>query len=142
MTKSSLFLAVLATSLGSMLCALPAQAQRVFVAAQGPDGNPCPFAAPGRTFQHAHDTVAAGGEIDVLDPAGYGAVTINKAISIQGHGFAGITPTNTDAVTISAGANDRVSLRGLLIDGGSSILSGITFNSGASLVVEDTLVRN
>jgi len=66
----------------------PTQAQtRVFVAAQGLDSNPCTFAAPCRTFQHAHDVVAAAGEIDVLDPAGYGALTINKAISIQGHGF-------------------------------------------------------
>src|SRR5262245_22076997 len=70
----------------------PAQAQpaRVFVAAQGSDSNPCTFAQPCRTFQKAHDTVAARGEIDVLDPAGYGTVTITKAISIQGHGFAGI----------------------------------------------------
>ena len=50
---------------------------RVFVAAQGSDSNPCTFAAPCRTFQHAHDVLAANGEIDVLDPAGYGALTIS-----------------------------------------------------------------
>ena len=60
--------------------AAPAQAQRVFVSATGSDGNPCTFASPCRSFQHAHDLTAAGGEIDVLDPAGYGAVTITKAI--------------------------------------------------------------
>ena len=136
MTKSSLFLAVLATSLGSMLCALPAQAQRVFVAAQGSDGNPCTFAAPCRTFQHAHDTVAAGGEIDVLDPAGYGALTITKAISIQGHGFSGITVASGDnGITINAGSTDKVTLNGLLIEGGGIGLNGIVFNSGASLTV-------
>ena len=76
----------------AILAAPPAEAQptRVFVAAQGLDTNPCTFAQPCRTFQKAHDTVAAGGEIDVLDPAGYGTVLISKAISIQGHGFAGI----------------------------------------------------
>ena len=79
-TVSSVFAATLLTlSLG----AGAAQAQtRVFVAAQGSDSNPCTFAAPCRTFQHAHDMVAAGGEIDVLDPAGYGAVIITKSISI------------------------------------------------------------
>ena len=69
----------------ALICALhaaPAQAQRVFVSATGSDGNPCSFASPCRTFQHAHDVASANGEIDVLDPAGYGAVTITKAISI------------------------------------------------------------
>src|SRR5215510_7377412 len=67
-----------------------AQPSRVFVAAQGSDSNACTFAAPCRTFQRAHNVVAANGEIDVLDPAGYGALSITKAISIQGHGFAGL----------------------------------------------------
>jgi hypothetical protein len=62
---------------------------RVFVSGHGSDTDACTPAAPCRTFQHAHDVVAANGEIDVLDPAGYGAVNITKAISIQGHGFAG-----------------------------------------------------
>src|SRR5262245_56536857 len=85
----------------------PAQAQsRVFVAAQGLDSNPCTFAQPCRSFQKAHDTVVAGGEIDVLDPAGYGAVLITKAISIQGHGFAGLAVPSGDGITVNALAND------------------------------------
>src|SRR5215472_17792091 len=89
----------------AVLNAAPAQTQpaRVFVAAQGSDSNPCTFAAPCRGFQHAHDTVAANGEIDVLDPAGYGALTINKSISIQGHGYAGIAVSSGDGITITAG---------------------------------------
>src|SRR5262245_13737845 len=95
-----------------------AQAQtRLFVAAQGLDSNPCTFAQPCRTFQHAHDVMASGGEIDVLDPAGYGAVIITKAISIQGHGFAGISTTfNAQAIRIDATAQDIVNLNGLLLD--------------------------
>src|SRR5271169_3640458 len=106
-------------TLATALSAAPAQAQsRVFVAAQGSDGNPCTFGAPCRTFQHAHDTVAASGEIDVLDPAGYGSLTITKAISIQGHGFSGISvTTGNTAITINAGSTDAVNLNGLLIDG-------------------------
>src|SRR5690348_3770958 len=83
---------------------------RVFVSAQGLDSNPCSAAAPCRTFQHAHDMVSANGEIDVLDPAGYGALTITKAISIQGHGFSGIAAPSGDGITIGAGPNDKVSL--------------------------------
>ena len=65
--------AIAASLLAPGLISNPAQAQsRVFVAAQGSDANPCTFAQPCRTFQHAHDVVAAYGEIDALDPAGYG----------------------------------------------------------------------
>jgi hypothetical protein len=120
-----------------------AQAQnRVFVAAQGLDSNPCTFAQPCRTFQHAHDVVAANGEIDVLDPAGYGALTITKAISIQGHGFAGISATSGDAITVTANATDKISLRGLLIDGVGTGSKGIALNTGSSLDIQDTLIRN
>jgi hypothetical protein len=94
---------------------------------------------PCRTFQHAHDTVTAGGEIDVLDPAGYGAVTITKAISIQGHGFAGVSGTGT-LITIFAGAADTVHLNGLLVQGPAD--SGIIFLSGKGLVVENCAISN
>src|SRR5579862_9942698 len=94
------------------LSAAPAQAQRVFVGATGSDGNPCTFAAPCRSFQHAHDVASSGGEIDVLDPAGYGPLTISKAISIQGHGFAGVSVplSGGNGITINAPSNANVHL--------------------------------
>ena len=120
-----------------------AQPARVFVAAQGSDANPCTFASPCRTFQHAHDVAAAAGEIDVLDPAGYGSVIINKAISIQGHGFSGIGLTSgVTAITVNAGANDPVNLTGLLIEGSGLGFAGIVFNTGKSLTIENSIVRN
>src|SRR5262245_52271216 len=94
-----------------------AQPTRVFVAAQGNDVNSCTFAQPCRTFQKAHDAVAPGGEIDVLDPAGYGAVTITKSISIQGHGFAGLAVAAGNGITINAGVYDAVNITGVLIEG-------------------------
>jgi hypothetical protein len=121
----------------------PAQAQRVFVSATGSDGNPCTFASPCRSFQHAHDTTAAGGEIDVLDPAGYGALTITKAISIQGHGFSGVSvASGANGITINAGPSDAVTLNGLLIEGAGIGYNGIVFNSGASLAVSNCVVQN
>src|SRR5262249_47290824 len=103
----------------------------------------CTFAAPCRTFQKAHDTVAAGGEIDVLDPAGYGSVTVNKSISIQGHGYAGITATSgADAITINAAPSAKVNLRGLLLDGVGIGNDGIHFVSGGSLNIQRSLIRN
>jgi hypothetical protein len=142
--KRTIFSTLAATLLAiAALPATPALAQRVFVGAQGSDSNPCSFALPCRTFQHAHDTVATGGEIDVLDPAGYGILNITKAISIQGHGFAGISVASPHTgITINAGAADAVSLNGLLIEGSGSGLFGITFSSGKSLIVENCVIRN
>jgi hypothetical protein len=140
----SIFSSALLTCLA--MSPAPAQAQsRVFVAAQGSDSNPCTFALPCRTFQHAHDTVAANGEIDVLDPAGYGPVTINKAISIQGHGFAGISAPSGNGILVAAGASDEVYLNGILIDGAggsSGSAAGIRYTGGLSLTVEHCVVRN
>lgn len=144
MWKIMLPVALLATALASTLCVLPALAQtRVFVAAQGSDGNACTFASPCRTFQHAHDVVAANGEIDVLDPAGYGALTITKSISIQGHGFSGISvPSGATGVTINAGATDKINLNGLILDGAGVGASGIGLLQAGSLEIANCVVRN
>jgi hypothetical protein len=137
---------LLALAAITFLCSLhtePAQAQRLFVSATGSDSNPCTFALPCRSFQHAHDVTSANGEIDVLDPAGYGAVTITKAISIQGHGFSGVSvPSNGIGITINAPATGAVHLNGLLIEGGRLGSAGIKFNTGKLLAVENCIVRN
>src|SRR5262245_56423407 len=133
MRKTALTLSFIVTGFACLASAGPAAAQptRVFVAAQGSDANACTFAAPCRTFQHAHDVVAAGGEVDVLDPAGYGALTITKSISIQGHDFAGMTvPNGGTGITINAAATDTVSLRGLIIEGAGVGTNGISFLVG------------
>jgi hypothetical protein len=138
----SLSLVLLVIALVCSMHSDPAQAQRVFVSATGSDGNPCTFVSPCRTFQHAHDIVPSGGEIDVLDPAGYGALTINKAISIQGHGFSGISAPSGTAITINAGSSDKINLRGLLIDGVGTGNNGISLVTGSALEIQDTLIRN
>jgi hypothetical protein len=70
----------------------------------------------------------------VLEPAGYGPVTITKSISIvnDGVGTAAIGVESGNAITINAGANDSVHLRGLTIDGLGRAANGIQFNSGES----------
>jgi hypothetical protein len=139
MTRTPLLLAALA---GVLLQALPAHAQRVFVSGSGSDSNPCTFAQPCRSFQQAFNTAPTNGEIDVLDPAGYGALNITHGISIQAHGFGGISATSGEAVVISAGASDAVSLNGLLIDGAGTGNTGILFESGGSLQILNCVVRH
>jgi hypothetical protein len=128
------------------LAAAPAKAQsvRTFVSPTGNDSAACSLTAPCRTFAAAYAVTNAGGEIAVLGTAGYGPLTINKAISIvNGGGFeaAIAVPSGAVGITISAGTMDAVSLRGLTIDGAGVGFSGITFGSGKSLTIENCVVR-
>jgi YVTN family beta-propeller protein len=109
-------------------------------AGSGNDANPCSLASPCLTFAAALTNTTAGGEIDVLTPGDYGPVTITKAISIynDGAGVAGaLATTGTSGITINAGANDDINLRGLSFNGlTASGASGIVFNSGAQLHID------
>ena len=134
-------------ALASTLSTAPAQAQatRTFVSPTGNDAAACSLAAPCRTFAAAYALTIAGGEIAVLGTAGYGTLTINKAISIvNGGGFeAGIAvPSGGTGIIINALTNDAVSLRGLTIDGAGVGAIGIQFNSGVSLTVENCVIRH
>jgi Right handed beta helix region len=125
----------------------PAQAQatRTFVSPTGNDAAACSLAAPCRTFLAAYALTNAGGEIAVLGTAGYGPLTISKAISIvNGGGFeAGVSvPSSGIGITINATTNDAVSLRGLTIDGAGVGATGIKFNTGKSLTVENCVIRH
>jgi len=121
-----------------------AQANRTFVSGQGSDSNPCSLAAPCRSFAGALAQTNAGGEITILDPAGYGTVTINKAVSIvnDGVGEAGVTAASAvDAITVSAGSNDVVNLRGLTLVGGGIGKNGVNFISGFKLRIQNSVIR-
>jgi hypothetical protein len=139
---------VTAIALGCALSsAQAAGANRVWVSGHGVDHAGCGApTAPCRSLQYAHDNaVAAGGEIDVLDPAGYGAVTITKALSIvnDGVGTVGVQATSGVAITINAGPSDSVFLRGLDVDGlNQSAGTGIYFHAGSTLTVVDCVVRH
>src|SRR5579883_2959779 len=115
-----------------------ASVNRAWVSGHGTDATGCGApASPCRSFQYVIDNVIApNGEIDVLDPAGYGAVTIPFAVSIvnDGVGVAGIQAAAGDqAVTIQADASAAVHLRGLTIEGGGVGRIGIQLNSAGSL---------
>jgi len=147
MTK--LMLALVAILLGPCLAAAPAQAQlsRTFVsAANGNDANNCDHATPCRTFQGAHDKTNPDGEITVLDPGGYGAVTITQSISIvhDGGGEAGVLVSGgATGVTVDAPAAASVNLRGLVIHGiGFGGSTGLVFNSGLALTITNCTIRD
>ena len=145
MSKIMFRLSLLATALAGALHATAAQAQpiRAYLSLTGADANPCTFAMPCKSAQHAHDVVAAGGEIRMLDPGSYGLVTINKAISILGDGHGGIAAqSGATAITINAGPTDTITLRGVIVQGFGTGSTGIVFNTGGTLDLQDCLIRN
>jgi hypothetical protein len=134
---SSLVLAVLASL-------AQAQVQRTFVSGLGNDSNPCARTAPCRTFTQAISQTNSGGEVIVLDSAGYGAFSIAKPVSIISPPgvYAGISVFSADGIDINAGVSDTVILRGLTVNNqGSTGTGGIVFNSGGILHVENCVVN-
>jgi hypothetical protein len=126
--------------------AAQAQATRTWVSGVGDDANPCSRTAPCKTFAGAISKTAAGGEIDALDPGGFGAVTITKAMTIDGGGgqVASIlvSGANNNGINVAAGASDIVTLRNLRINGvegtpSGGALNGIRYLSGAGLHIEN-----
>jgi hypothetical protein len=119
-----------------------AQATRTWISGVGDDVNPCSRTAPCKTFAGAISKTAAGGEIDCLDPGGFGAVTITKAITLDcGTWPGGILSAGTNGVVVNAGANDRVILRNLVINGANTGINGIRFLAGKELFLFNVFVQ-
>src|SRR4051794_20127750 len=83
-----------------------AQATRTWVSGVGDDANPCSRTAPCKTFSGAISKTATGGEISVLDPGGFGGVTITKAITLNGEGtLASILVAGVNGIIVNAPSN-------------------------------------
>ena len=145
MTRTILIAAALA--LAATLPDMPAQAQsnHTFVSAAGSDSNNCAsVTTPCRHFANAYAVTAPNGEIDVLDPANYGALTITGPVTIEGHGWASIAAVSEqEAITINANAGDKINIIGVVLDGiAITNTTGILFFSGGTLNIRDSVIRN
>lgn len=138
----SVLVALLMTCLASPASA---QAVRTWVSGVGDDANPCSRTAPCKTFAGAISKTAPGGEINCIDPGGFGAVTITKAMTIACEDVeAGISNAGTNGVIVNAAAADVVVLRGLDIDSGTATpgTNGVRFLAGAALLIEECVIRD
>jgi hypothetical protein len=144
MTKSTLYSSFLGALFVAGLAIAPAHAQatRTWVSGVGDDANPCSRTAPCKTWPGAISKTAPGGEIDALDPGGFGAVTITKSITLDGGGgqVASILVSGTNGVNVSAAATDVIILRNLRMNGilnsGSPGLTAVQINTAARVVIE------
>ena len=149
MKKIAVLIAVLGTTLLPVLYTVPAHAQatRTWVSGVGDDANPCSRTAPCMTFAGAITKTAAGGEIDALDPGGFGTLTITKSITIDGGGGVASVMVSSEAtgITVSAGATDIVTIRNVQFQGdlgngsssGNPNTNGIQFTSGAMFNIDN-----
>jgi len=126
-----------------------AQATRTWVSGVGDDANPCSRTAPCKTFAGAISKTAVDGEIDALDPGGFGAVTVTKSITIDGGttGEAGILAAGTTAVIINIQAtsgSNTVELRNISMNGAGTGIQGVRVVapgfSGLSVLIENCVI--
>lgn len=144
MSKARFFvntLALIVMTLG-ISTLVNAQATRTWVSGVGDDANPCSRTAPCKTFAGAISKTAPHGEISVLDPGGFGAVTITKSITLNGDGtLAGILSSLTTAIIVNApGASDIVQIRSISINGAGNGTNGIRFIGNGKLYVENCTI--
>ncbi len=141
--KQLVLLFVLAVALVMATTPVFAQATRTWVSGVGDDANPCSRTAPCKTFAGAISKTAPGGEINVLDPGGFGAVTITKSITISSESFeAGVLVSGTNGIVVSAGNGDVIVLRGLDIEGLGTGLAGIKVLSAGAVHVENCTINH
>ena len=122
-----------------------AQATRTWISGVGDDVNPCSRTAPCKTFAGAIAKTATGGEIDALDPGGFGTVTISKSITLDGTGMlASVLAPMVTGININipetADPVRSVRIRGLSINGTTSGKFGILVTAANKVTVEDTVI--
>src|SRR5882724_2129828 len=126
---------------------MSAQASRTWVSGVGDDVNPCSRTAPCKTFAGAISKTAAGGEINCLDPGGFGGVTTIKAITFNcGYTLGSILVAGSPAITVNAGVNDRVTIRGIQMTGVNQTATpgtiGVRILGGLAVSIEDCVISN
>ncbi len=129
-----------ATLASVLLVSLPllSNAQITWVSGVGDDANPGTRTAPCKTFAGAITKTPAGGVINVLDPGGFGSVTVTKSITIDGDSAEGsILVSGTPGLTIAAGTTDVVTLRNLSFEGLGTGLTGIHILSAGTVHIEN-----
>jgi hypothetical protein len=118
-----------------------AQASRTWVSGVGDDVNPCSRTAPCKTWAGAISKTAPCGEIDALDPGGFGQVTITKSITLDGTGtLASILAGAGSAINVSAQPTDVITIRALGLNGNCQATTGINVITAKTVNVDDCVI--
>jgi hypothetical protein len=151
-TKVTLLSGLLGTLFVVGAAIAPAQAQtiRTWVSGAGDDANPCSRTAPCKTWAHAMAETDPGGEINALDPGGFGAMTITQSVTVDGGGgmVASTLVAGMAGIVVNASSTDVVVIRNVRFDGvqgndstpGSSVSTGSTGTIGIQVVSAERVV--
>jgi copper-binding protein NosD len=140
--------ALMLSALISLVVSAVQAQSRTWVSGVGNDADPCSRTAPCKTLSGAISKTGTGGEINILDPGGFGAVTITKAITIDGIGITGgMLASGISGITVNITTNlasDKVIIRNVEINGNNAAggFHGIRFLDGAELTVENVTIQN
>jgi Right handed beta helix region len=144
MNRSRFSITLVTVALTALLAipAAHAQATRTWVSGAGDDANPCSRFAPCKTFAGAISKTIAGGEISVIDAGPYGPVTITQSVTINGDGNLAsiLAPGMAHGIVVNAAATDKVTIRGISIQGAGAGLTGILYIAGGQLIVENVSI--
>lgn len=140
-----LTLSLLAVFILAVAVTASAQATRTWVSGVGDDVNPCSRTAPCKTFAGAISKTATNGEINCLDPAGYGAITITKSITIdcedtQGSILGALTNGVIVNITSATDTKKAFKLRGVSINGAGTGINGIRVLSANSVHLNEVVI--
>lgn len=119
-----------------------AQATRTWVSGVGDDANPCSRTAPCKTWAGTISKTAAGGEMNALDPGGFGTLNITKSITIDGNGVLASTLASGTNGFIINGLNIDVTLRNLTINGGNTGLRGVRVIQARNVMLQNLDIFN
>jgi hypothetical protein len=117
---------------------------RTWVSGVGDDVNPCSRTAPCKTFAGAISKTATGGEISVLDPGGFGTLTITKSITVNGDGtLAGVLSAGVVGFTVNITTNlstDKVVIRNVSINGAGTGTKGVRIIDGQEVILDNVTI--
>jgi hypothetical protein len=145
MTRTIFIAATLALAVTLPSVSAQAQAIRTYVSTTGNDSNQCTITAPCRHFSAAVAATAVGGEVDALDPGGYGSFTISQGITIEGQGWSYVAPPDSgNAITINATSGNvtihGVSINGVGTTGGTNGIA-ISVTSSATITLSGLIIE-
>jgi hypothetical protein len=137
--RSAGVLSALATWVAILPGAVQAADNTRYVSISGSNANACTLAAPCRSLQTGISKTPAGGELRILESGFYGNnATINKSLTISGNG--NTVYLGKPIVVDKAGA--VVNLRGLTLDGQSTVVDGIRIVTAAAVNIERCTIHS
>lgn len=141
MSRAIILASILTVSLLMLACgeAPTTPGAHTWISANGDDANPCSSKAPCKTFAVTLSKTPAGGEISVMEPGDFGAISLTKPVTFNGEGTTLHIAAGSNGLAVNAGVNDVVTIKNLTLTGIGGV-NGIQFVAGNQLTIESVTI--